>query len=288
MADRTLPGSYISVTDFSQSFTGIDPNILQPGELARAIRRASSWVNRECRQILYATQDLETLIYGGYPVGCTIDKRTGELNVFPHNFPIKKILSAKTRTGPGSSPVAWYDSTVNPVQGAADIYQRFAKLQGDARGIEPSVGGLVTDLTYINGYAVALLASPIVASPSTNQATLVPQPGQATVQGFLPGTAVEFQDQNTEIMTVQSVAGNVVTFTSNFVDNHLADTMVCETELSDVQQATLLVTSYYIKTRGLSSLALRDESVTTGGKRPEEELLIEARELLIDFTAGQS
>jgi hypothetical protein len=288
MADKTLPGSYASVVDFTQSFTGIDPNILQPGELARAIRRASGWINRECKQILYATQDLETLIYDGYPIGCTIDKNTGELALFPKNFPIKKVLTVKARSGPGASLQTLYDSTTNPATGSIDIYPRFAKVGGDSRMLPPSVGGLVSEFTYVNGWAVAQLTNAVVGGNTVATATFTPQPGQSSLQGFLAGVSVEFQDQNPEVMTVLSVAGNVVTFTSNFQNNHIADTMVAELEFSDVQQACLLVTSYLIKTRGLSSLALKDEAVSTGGKRPEMELLDEARELLIDFMAGQA
>jgi hypothetical protein len=289
MADKTLPGSYVSIADFNQSYTGIDPNILQPGELARAIRRASSWINRECKQILYATQDLETLMYDAYPVGCTIDKNTGELAVFPKNFPIRKIITVKARSGPGASLQSLYDSTTNPVTGSVDTYARFAKVGGDSRMLVPVVGGLVTEFTYVNGWAVAQLGVAIAGGNTVNTATLVPQPGQATLQGFLAGVAVEFQDQNPEIMTVLSTTGNVVTFTTNFQNNHIVDTMVAELDFSDAQAATLLVTSYFIKTRGLSSLALKDEAVSTGGgKRPEMELLDEARELLIDFIAGQA
>src|ERR1700756_5258683 len=109
MSDKTLPGSYISVADFSQRFTRIDPNILQPGEAAPA----------------------------------------------PHNSPIKKLISVTARSGPGASPQTLYSATT----GSADVYPRFVKVGGDSRMLVPVVGGLVADMTYVNGWAVATLAS---------------------------------------------------------------------------------------------------------------------------------
>ena len=52
MSDLTLPGSYISVQDFTQSNTGIDPGSLQAGELARFIFRASRRCDTICKQVL--------------------------------------------------------------------------------------------------------------------------------------------------------------------------------------------------------------------------------------------
>lgn len=276
MSDTTIPGSYISTGDFTQSFTGIDPATLSAGELARAIKRASDWVNRVCHQILYATVDSEIYINGNYPAGFDVDKSSGYLYIWPKNFPIRKIASLSYQYGVTATSAIPIDLTT------VQIFNRYILVQGDWRRNAMSPDPLIVSLTYTNGWPAACLASSV--SSGQPVAVMVPQPLQSTVQGFLPGMQVEVQDANPEIMTVASVAGNSVTFTSNFLHNHAADVMVAPPDFFDVQQATLLYTSYLIKSKGLGALALHDNEFRPGQHSGGDETLIQdAVDLLTDY-----
>ena len=276
MADTTIPGSYISVGDFTQSFTGIDPATLSAGELARAIKRASDWVNRVCKQILFATTDNETWINGVYPQGFDVDQKSGYLYLWPRNFPIRKVTALSYQYGVNATSTIAIDlSTVM-------VFPRYILVQGDWRRNALSPDPLLVNITYTNGWAAATLASAATATSTT--ITLVPQPLQATVQGFLPGTQLEIQDGLPEIVTVLSVAGNVITLTAPLAHNHAADTMVAPPDFSAVQQATLLYTSYLIKSKGLGALALHDNEFRPGPHSGgDEELIQDAVDLLTDF-----
>lgn len=137
-------------------------------------------------------------------------------------------------------------------------------------------------MTYTNGWAAATLAS--TATATTSMLTLVPQPLQSTVQGFLPGVQLEIQDATPEIVTVLSVASNVITLTAPLAHTHAADVMVAPPDFSAVQQATILYTSYLVKSKGLGALALHDNEFRPGQHSGGDESLIQdAVDLLSDF-----
>ena len=277
MPDTTLPGSYISVTDFSESYTGIDPSTLQPGELARAIRRASGLVDRHCKQILYSTVDAVTLMEGSSGQGFSINRNTGFIEAFPRQFPIQAVTSAGLRSTVTAPPVNIDPSLVQ-------IARRYLIIEGDYRYYRmPGYGQLMLDLNYTNGYPATTLATQ--ASSGQAVAALVPQPRATTVQGFLPGVQVEFSDGTPETMTVQSVNGNNVTFTTNFTQTHNPDTFVSPPEFEPVKMATIWIVSYLIKTRGIGVVSLRDEAITAGKQGTgEQNLLADAIDALVDFT----
>lgn len=276
--DKTLPGSYVSVTEMNNAYTGLDLTTLQPGEVARAIRRASSWVDKICRQNLFASQDKVILAENNYPEGYTFDRRTGYLMLFPKQFPINSITSLSYQYG------------INPVQPTTldtafcQIFPRYIMVQTSflLSHIQPYPDPLLLTLTYLNGYAAALTASPVASGQAT--ATFVPQPGQATVQGFTPGTVVEFQDGLPETMTVLSVSNNVVTFTTNFANTHAADIMAAPLSFAIPQQATINIASYLLKEKGLGPMALHDNAFTSNKQNDlPRDLLVDCEEMLVDY-----
>jgi hypothetical protein len=283
MSDTTLPGSYISVGDFSQSATGIDPSNLQPGELARFIFRASRRVDRICKQVLYSTSDTVQLLEDRSPEGYSIDLTDGLLKFFPKRFPIRSVTSITQQFSSASSPAPITSSWVH-----IDSSARWGWIEGTWTSYKRQMPPMYLVLTYVNGWVATTLSAP--ASAAQPVIILVPQPGQATVQGIYPGQALELQDAQPEVVTVQSITGNTVTLTGNLVNAHGTDTMAVETsfdELSfaDVQQATLNLASFFIKNKGIAALVLKDEKVESQRlSKTDRDLVDEAIELLIPFT----
>jgi hypothetical protein len=281
MADLTINGSYISVPDFTSTYTGIDTTTLAAGQLARAIKRASDWVNMICKQILYPTVDTVVLEQDVYPQGYAL-KTFGFVELYPLFFPIQSIssLSYQYSFGPNITP------TVVPVAGNTIIQPRRILVNAWPFGEPlPWAGPLLFNLSYVNGYAIAQLS----ATANAGQAVLAlkPQPGNATVQGFAAGTILEIQDGTPEQVVVLSVSGNNVTLTANLVSQHLADVTVADPKLSIAQQATINIATYLIKERGLGPVALSQSGLTAQkdhGGLPTD-LLADCAEMLQDFIA---
>jgi len=281
MADLTINGSYVSVADVTATYTGIDVTTLGAGQLARALKRASDWVNLICKQVLYPTVDSVVLEQDVYPQGFAL-KQFGFVELYPIFFPIQNItsLSYQYSFGPSITP------TVIAPAGNTIIQPRRILVNAWPFGEPlPWAGPLLFNLSYVNGYAMALLS----AQAMTGQATLTlkPQPGQTTLQGFSAGQTLEIQDAVPEQVTVLSVSGNVVTLTANLVNTHAVDAMVADPRLSVVQQATINIATYLIKERGLGPVAL-----SQSGFQPQKDrgglptnLLADSTEMLEDFIA---
>lgn len=276
--DKTLPGSYISTIEFTNSYTGIDVSTLQPGQLARAIRRASSWVDRICKQNLFASVDQVTLLEGVYPQGFTFDRKSGYVMLFPNQFPINSVASLTYQYGINPAN----PTTIDPL--FCRIFPRYIMVQTSfvLSHITPWPDPLLLNLSYVNGYAVAQLSSS--AAATTSVLNLVPQPGQATVQGFTPGTVIEIQDTSPEIVTVLSTTNNAVTLTAPLASTHAADVMVAPPNFSIPQQACVNLTEYLLKERGVGPLALHDNAFTNNRTNDlPTELLRECEDMLVDF-----
>lgn len=284
MPDLTLPGSYASVGLFTQTYTGIDVTVLKPGELARALDRSSRWVDRICKQTLYAQLDTVELYQDARPQGYSIDLSEDKLYLFPKKFPIRSITSLTQQYSASDNPAAVTPSWIHIEPSA-----RFAWVEGSWTMFRDQLPRMYLVLAYVNGFAVSTLtADAAAAQPVLN---LTPPPGQTAIQGFTPGQVLELQDATPETVTVLSVSGNQVTLTANLANPHSKDTMVIEPMFigdlgfGDVQQATMLLTQWLLKTKGIAPLQLRNEEVQparAGG--PEQELIDEATELLEPFT----
>jgi hypothetical protein len=282
MSDTTLPGSYVSVGRFTQSATGIDPANLKAGELARHIFNASRAADGICRQILYATLDTVQMLEDRGAESYSIDLSDGLLKLFFKRFPIRSIVSISQQFASSDSPSLVPASWIHINSDA-----RWAWVEGLWSPYKRQMPPMYLGVSYVNGWLATTLAATANAGQAVIQ--LVPQPGNATVQGVLAGQTLEIQDSTPELVTVQSVSGNNVTLTANLVNQHLVDTFVVEpffNELSfgDVQQATLLLTEHSIKFKGIAPLVLKDENVQpsrTSGVT--QDLVDEAKALLDPF-----
>jgi hypothetical protein len=284
MSDITIPGSYISVGLFGETFTGLDITTIQPGELSRAIFRASRWIDRVCRQTLYGTLDTLRLGEDVNPVGFTVSASTGKLVMFPAQFPIRLVDSISYQTlASDTSP-----STVLTTDCA--IFPRHIEVDGNWMGCRKTAPPMMVNLAIETGWPVSTTSASTPGGAATAVLKSMPAGGvgsRATgLPAWLPGDVVEIQDPSTpEMATILSVAGNTVTFTGN-IGAHAADTMIASPLLSVVQEANILVTEYLIKTKGIGPLQLSDESIRQSAKQfPEASLLMDAKDMLVDFTA---
>ena len=287
MADLTLPGSYASVGLFTNTYTGIDPSVLQPGELARALDRASRWVDRICRQTLYAQLDTIELYEDARPQGYSVELTTDRLLIFPKKFPIRSVSSLTQQYSSSDSPAAVTASWIHIEPSA-----RYIWVEGGWTGYKHSTPPMYLVMSYVNGFAVTTLSTS--AASGQAQLQLVPPPGQTVIQGFLAGQVLELQDSVPETVTVLSVSGNTVTLTANLANTHPADAMVIEPifigdlGFGEVQQATMLLAQYLLKTKGIAPLVLKDEAVepgTASNQGPEDRLITEATAMLEPFIA---
>ena len=279
----TLPGSYISRQDFTQAETGIDPGALPAGELERIIYRASRTADMMCKQVLYSTLDTVQVLEDRSPEGYSIDLTDGLLKIFPKRFPIRSVTSITQQFSSSNSPAAITSSWIH-----IDSSARWIWVEGTWFSYKRQLPPMYLVLAYVNGWLATTLQSQ--AAGGQANLTLVPQPGQATVQGVYAGQILEIQDATPEVVTVQSISGNVVTLTANLASTHAADTFVVETsydELSfaNVQQAVIHLTTYFIKEKGIAPLVLKDERIEPSRRTgPEQDLWDKAKELLLPFT----
>jgi hypothetical protein len=286
--DVTLPGSYISTQDFTLDATGIDPSTLQTGSLARFIYRASRRVDRICKQVLYSTLDTVQLLEDRTPEGYSIDLSDGLLKFFPKRFPIRSVTSITQQFSSSDTPAAIQSSWIH-----VDSGMRWGWIEGTWSTYKRQLPPMYLVYTDVNGWLATTLS--VVSANSgpggVGQLTLVPQPGQATVQGVYPGQTLEIQDTTPEIAVVASVSGNVVTLAAPLVTAaHAKDTFVVEQSFdelsfSDVQQATINLTAFYIKNKGIAPLVLKDEGIQPQRlSKVNYDLVDEAVELLVPFT----
>jgi hypothetical protein len=287
MADTTIPGSYVSVADLTSTYTGIDFSTLQPGQVARAIQRASRWVDKICKQTLYPTQDAVTLAQNAYPECYTIDQDTGYLSLWPRFFPLQSIVSLSYQYGinlnggtPVTVPVAYVQA-----------FDRFYRVQTDYLGVWGQgvlwPAPLYVNLTYVNGVNIAQSQSAMTGG-TTSQVTLKTVPGQGFA-GFAAGSVLEIQDSATqsELVTVQSVSGNVITLTAPVVNNHAADVTLADPKAAPIQQATIDIATYLVKERGLGPVSLSGSSFEQqrGRGGMPNDLIADCEEMLEDFIA---
>lgn len=251
--------------------------------MARIIYRASRRADRICRQVLYSTTDTVQLLEDRAPEGFSVDLSDGILKFFPKRFPIRSIVSISQQFSSSDAPALIQASWIH-----VDSSARWGWVEGTWSSYKRQFPPMYLVLTYVNGWMATTLAAP--ANSGQPVLNLVPQPGQATVQGVYAGQALEIQDATPEVVVVQSISGNAVTLTANLAFNHGVDTMAVETsfdELSfaDVQQATLNIASFFIKEKGIAPLVLKDERVEPQRlSKTDRSLMDEAVELLQPFT----
>lgn len=217
-------------------------------ELSRIITRVTAMINAEVSQNLAATVDVE--------VGQVRVDADGHLNIHTRANPIIDVLSIEV----GASPTA---ASMTAVQDLSGLVLDPWRIKIPNYGRPGS--RLWARFTYINGYPVTTLTVPAVAGEST---ITVKDP-----TGILPvnvpdmtGRVLTITDGRLlEQVTVDTVAGNVVTTAAPLLFDHKAGTGVNDLP-EDIEEATLLLISRLHDTWSLSMGAITTDG--SGAKIP--------------------
>jgi len=261
---------YLSVAEFLNSPTGIDISTLVPGgttqqnqaALTSVIRRASSWIDSYCNQILGATVNTE--------IKSTNLNREGFLRLIPKYLPIVQLTSLQYRLYPQAD---WNDIDLTTLQIYPDrieAYNFFSYFglfwpnlpmpympQPMGQPYQPYTTPtqasyiqsipLITQYTYVNGYANTFLAADVTAGA---QSITVIDP-----TGLLEGTVLTVSDGgNTEDIEVAAApTGNTVSLSSPLLFDHSAQTGVSALPAA-IKEACMILTTYIIGSRGRTSI----------------------------------
>lgn len=267
--------SYLTTSEYKRAPTGMDPTSLdyfsglsdtsaQDAELANVIARASAWIDNFCQMPdgLYASVNTESA-----PVFIT---RDGYLRIKPENVPIIQLQSFQWKVYPTASWTVVDLSTVQVYDRHFEVMMWFPFFNGPALTVGNSYAypvsapylpyltptetakvmdmEIITQYTYINGYPNTTLTAN--AALGANTITV----DDAT--GIINGTIMTIYDgHNSEKITVQSVAGNVLTLTKPLIFAHNSGVAVSSIP-ADVKQACILITNYFLKEKGVNALVM--------------------------------
>jgi hypothetical protein len=251
---------YLTLQEYLTAPTGVDTNQLVPGgdtaanaaALTQVIARASSMADDMCQQILAATIDTQAGIYRVYadgtirvPVdytplimvtGVSLGVRAGQLTALTDLsglYLLRKVVRIPARDALGS-----------PIVG----------VQFPAASV--AAGEMFAEVTYVNGYTNTLLAAAVVAGDSSITVT--------SPLGIVPGLRLGIYDgANTEQITVDAsyvIGSATLPLTDPLLYPHnpaAAPGAVAVSALpSTVKDAVIALTSYRIKTRGATAVAM--------------------------------
>lgn len=242
---------YITADEWRNAPTGIDANSIVPGgqqalqdsQLKQTIAYASSMVDIFCNQVIAATSDTQT---GRYRLqGCGVVKVPCDYSPVLEVDSVQWGLSPSTMTALTDLSNVWIDRKVVEVpifgSGQQSIY-------GWPYG-GPRIGDHVLILlSYVNGY------------PNTVTTAAANQGGNSlqvdATLGCYPGTVLTVADgEDTEQVTVSTVGTGVLNLTAPLAYSHSVGVSVSNLPPA-VKEATILLTSALIKTRGAEGIVM--------------------------------
>lgn len=241
----------------------------QEQALVDTLRRSSEWVDRICfgavasskRTGLRASINVEVdqvpVIRGWLKLYCDI-KPIAEVRgvdvglVMGSLSSVGQSVASAIRIGRRTIYVPYSI----PIESFGTSFRNYAE-------VEPP-NKLTVVWSYVGGFPHTSLAANI--THGTNTATLTPTDGATGLLAVYPGTSLEIVDGvATEYFVVQSVAGNVVTSTTNFINDHAVPTgpdFIAVTAVPPgVRLACTFLSTALLKTRGDGSIAL--ENITS-------------------------
>lgn len=253
---------YITAEEYKASATGVNVSQLVPrgtpeqnaDALDVAIARASSYVDIYCRQVLAATTDIQS---GRYRI-----QRNGYLRIPTDYSPIIAVDSISVGFSPTSMSNftdmsnIWIDrKTVTIPMQTIQLLPFFSAMYADGRAY--------AIMQYTNGYACTLTEA--TSSAGATSITV------DSALGIHAGVQLTIYDPSkTEVRIVASVAGKVVTFTEALTYAHGVGVSVSALPAA-VKQATVLLTSTLIKTRGSDAIVLNSMSSQPSQKVASED-----------------
>ena len=268
---------YISVADYVNAPTAVDVSQLEPGqgdsanlmELANVIRRASSWADGICYQILGSTQDTET-------ASDVFVRRDGTVRVTNRFWPMLELDSFSS--GPAPSAMAAVVNTADIwMEGRSVLVVPVAGLTYSSNPNQlPASGPLWPGMkaycqwTYWNGWLhTQLAASCTAAATSLTLTAELPASAAGKSLSILDGAL-------TEIVTIASsfTGGTTLPLLTGTVNAHTLlpfPNAVMLSALDDkAREAVISLTSCLIKLQGSSA-----DVMETVGDAPSKEALIQ-------------
>jgi hypothetical protein len=246
---------YLTIAEYKNAPTSIDIDNLvvggnsqaQDAELARVIMRASSFINEYLNQDLTAQLRTETqrTRYTGQ----------GFISLHPNTNPIISLNSFEYGSYPNGLTAltdpsqCWFENqqVIIPLSNMATAYSSQGPLQLGNIG---AYGQVFTKYTYVAGYVNTTIATATAAATSLTV---------ASGAGFLAGEKYYISDgASSESITVASTytyGSTTIPLTSALAYTHASGVAIGNLPTA-VKQATILVTTAFIKMRGDNSLTM--------------------------------
>lgn len=284
---------YVTVAEFQNAPTGIDPMNIIPGgttqqnnaELFNVLQRASAWVDQICKQRLEAQTLTETK-------EITMNNM-GLIRVHPNCFPIISLQDSVQYSVSPAGP--WIPLPLTYIQ----VLQRYFVVYNlNTQSISPVLAQQFPSFGYFSSYRVHNLQR----IPLTIQYTYVNGYTNTTISGNASAGATTialqsnlgvyagleltiYDGANTEQVFVQSINGNAITLISPLLFTHNSGIPISALP-ANVKQATILLASYLIKTRGALSLQMGETSLQGVSRYKDAADIDIAKELLTPFLRG--
>lgn len=252
---------YITPAEYAQAATGVDTGNLVPNgsaaqnaaALVRVIARASSWVDNLCYQVLAATRDRQA---GRYRV-----RRDGTIAVPLDYAPVIAVAAASV--GPAVNQLSALGDLSGLELGAKVVTIPAAATAGGPAAPVPYFdsqllagrGTVYATVDYVNGYANTALAAAAAAGASSITV--------ASPLAIFGGMTLTIADADkTETVTVAAsfapsvtVANTAVPLAAPLANAHATGTPLGALPEA-IKEATILLTSALIKTRGAEAYAM--------------------------------
>ena len=265
---------YLTVDEYRRAPSGIDASALVTGdadanlaELGNVIRRASSWIDQICNQVLAATADTEA---GRLPLG-----RDGVVRVHPRHTPIGLVTGFTYGSG-ASDQVAVTDFTGLWVE---DATFEVPLLSGRSWAGPLQFSGVVAPgqrvyctWSYTAGFPNTLLASAVTAGatslPVLDGTGIVPGRTQFTI----------YDGATTETVTVSdtyTIGSTTVPLTAPLINDHARAGVSVSALPAAVKQAAVLLTTALIRTRSSSAIVMPGMRGGGSAKTPQNVLTLD-------------
>lgn len=236
--------SYITSAEYQAAPTGVNVSQLVPrgtpqqqaDVLVQTIATASAWVDNYCLQVVGATTDIES---GRYRID-----RNGYVNVPVRYTPVVQVNSFQY--GPGPASLSAMPDLSNVEVGRKVLrFPIWATAWPQGAYLGDHVYGVTQ---YVNGFANTVLTAAVQAA--SNVLWL------SNTLGVVPGLPLTISDPgSSELVYVSSVNGNQVTLTSGVLAAHAVGVSVGALP-PVIKEATILLTSALIKTRGADAIVM--------------------------------
>lgn len=263
-AYRTMPTSMGTDDLIPESQTTQSNAAAQEQALVDTLRRASEWADRICfgavasskRTGLRASINVEVdevrVINGWMRLYCDI-KPIAEVRGVDVGLVMGQLSSIGAQLASGIRIGRRTIYVPFSVPFIPSTFRNFLELEPPNK--------LTAVWAYVGGFPHTQLVANVASG--TNTATLAPTDGATGLLAVYPGTSLEIVDaDNTEYCVVQSVANNVITTTTNFLNSHTVpqgpDFIPVTAVPPGARLAAGYLTTALLKTRGDSSISLEE------------------------------